>query len=569
MVLRSGARRCRISIMNRSLSRVFALVLLLYVVILLGCSASVRNQASDNSSQLELTVAEAPRIDMNADVERSSEALHNFLVGELAFEKENYDKAEASFKRASDLAAEPVPHVNLQLSELLLKNGDLERALFESQRAIDAERDNPYPWILRGGILEALGKFDEARDLYLALAKKGPNISAAPILYAAISAQKGEPEHGIPLLKEYLEHNPKDTNALTLIGAIYEVSGKTDLAVDAYQKAQKLNGEDVVSLDTIRALLRAGRADRVIKIREDLKKSKSPNLIITQSIRDLTTEKDSVQTALRRIEVFSSGEINLADVRFRLAIEQAQAQHFPEALRDLTILLAKEPKYELARYYRASMYAGTGRAKEAVQDLLQIEPNQELYIKSRTFAAFLLRQSGDLAKSERVVREALKSEPDNKHLFSYLILILRDENKLSEAAKMLEKSLRDDPTDEKNLFNYAVIQKEQGDEHGAIQTMEKIVTINPRNADALNYVAYSLAENGADLDRAQELISKALEVSPDDAFYLDTLGWIQFKKGDIAKAIELLKRAASMSGNDLVVLDHYGDALIKAEKMLS
>jgi tetratricopeptide (TPR) repeat protein len=130
----------------------------------------------------------------------------------------------------------------------------------------------------------------------------------------------------------------------------------------------------------------------------------------------------------------------------------------------------------------------------------------------------------------------------------------------------MREALNKDPNDERLLFNLGLVLHERGAEAEALGLMEKVVELNPRNSDALNYLAYGLIEQDKDLDRAQALARRALEVKPQDPFYLDTLGWAQLKAGKLVDAEASLSKAAALASDDLVILDHYIETLLALKK---
>ena len=89
--------------------------------------------------------------------------------------------------------------------------------------------------------------------------------------------------------------------------------------------------------------------------------------------------------------------------------------------------------------------------------------------------------------------------------------------------------------------------------------MKEIIKNNPEHVDALNFVGYSYAEMGKNLDEAEMLVKKALELSPNKGYIIDSLGWIYYKKGKLNKALELLLTAARLTSNDPEVMEHIGD----------
>ncbi|MFQ5484203.1 MAG: tetratricopeptide repeat protein, partial [Desulfobacterales bacterium] len=97
----------------------------------------------------------------------------------------------------------------------------------------------------------------------------------------------------------------------------------------------------------------------------------------------------------------------------------------------------------------------------------------------------------------------------------------------------------------------------------SMETMKKVIRVDPKNADALNYLGYSYADLGQNLDEAEKLIKEALKYKPDDGYVTDSLGWVYFKKGLFQKALKFLEKAIRLVPDDPVILEHLGDAYLK------
>ncbi len=93
--------------------------------------------------------------------------------------------------------------------------------------------------------------------------------------------------------------------------------------------------------------------------------------------------------------------------------------------------------------------------------------------------------------------------------------------------------------------------------------MRRVIALEPQNASALNYLGYTYADLGQNLDEAEQLILEALKYKPDDGFITDSLGWVYYKKGDYQKALAYLKKASEIVPEDPVILEHVGDAYLK------
>jgi Flp pilus assembly protein TadD len=89
----------------------------------------------------------------------------------------------------------------------------------------------------------------------------------------------------------------------------------------------------------------------------------------------------------------------------------------------------------------------------------------------------------------------------------------------------------------------------------------------PENASALNYLGYMLADRNIRLPEAQQMVSKALELDPENAAYLDSLGWVYYRQGKLEEAETYLLRAIEKYSKDATVHDHLGDVYLKRGKV--
>jgi Tfp pilus assembly protein PilF len=98
-----------------------------------------------------------------------------------------------------------------------------------------------------------------------------------------------------------------------------------------------------------------------------------------------------------------------------------------------------------------------------------------------------------------------------------------------------------------------------------MESMKAVIRIDPQHANALNYLGYTYADLGQNLDEAERLIKEALKYKPDDGYITDSLGWVYYKKGRYDEALQVLKRAVELVPDDPIILEHLGDAYMKTE----
>ena len=89
----------------------------------------------------------------------------------------------------------------------------------------------------------------------------------------------------------------------------------------------------------------------------------------------------------------------------------------------------------------------------------------------------------------------------------------------------------------------------------------KALEFEPDQPFVLNYLGYSWVEKRQHLERATDMIRKAVALRPNDGYIVDSLGWVHYQLGDYADAVRELERAVELRPEDPVINDHLGDAL--------
>ncbi len=110
-------------------------------------------------------------------------------------------------------------------------------------------------------------------------------------------------------------------------------------------------------------------------------------------------------------------------------------------------------------------------------------------------------------------------------------------------------------------YNLAISQERSGDWDNAEKNFYKALKISPKQAEVLNYLAYSWLEKKINLDKAKEMLVEAVSISKGQGYILDSLGWAYFLLKDFDKAEELLQIAYEKEPSEAVIYDHYGDVL--------
>ncbi len=207
-------------------------------------------------------------------------------------------------------------------------------------------------------------------------------------------------------------------------------------------------------------------------------------------------------------------------------------------------------------------YIKLDQKSQAIDELNRALLNNPDNLQARTLLAFLYTATGEKQLAEiqyeLILKQASKESPQNLEVQQYLGQLYFQQRKFDKARESFQSILKVEPKNIDARLYIGLIYDEQGLRKEAIKEFKNILEIEPDSADALNALGYIYAEEGTNLDEAQMLINKALEQFPENPAYIDSLGWVYFKKSQLEKAREKLEQAVSLI-EDMTVFDHLGD----------
>ncbi|MFK7891557.1 MAG: tetratricopeptide repeat protein [Granulosicoccus sp.] len=138
--------------------------------------------------------------------------------------------------------------------------------------------------------------------------------------------------------------------------------------------------------------------------------------------------------------------------------------------------------------------------------------------------------------------------------------MLQNADKADEALEVLSQGLEQYPDNGDLLYSRALTADSTGNPDLLIDDLSRLIELEPDNAHAMNALGYHYADNNIELDKAEELLSKAIELLPADPAILDSVGWLRYRQGRIDEAIALLREAFKLLP-DPEIAAHLAEAL--------
>jgi tetratricopeptide (TPR) repeat protein len=235
-----------------------------------------------------------------------------------------------------------------------------------------------------------------------------------------------------------------------------------------------------------------------------------------------------------------------------------------KAVNVLAKWLTADPGNYRARALRARIMHQAGRNDAAETELLSLFHDQPESAEVLSALHEFYTDVGRLDEYISKLEDERKVRPENREAVEQLVLIYHQQKRLPEALRVLDAA-RAAVADDADLLYYVAhlygrIDQRDTEEH----LLEEVVRLDPRNAPASNDLGYNYADAGKNLARAEDLIRVGVEAEPDNQSFLDSLGWVLYKRGKFAEALTYFERAIGPASRpDPVVLDHMGDVLYR------
>ena len=186
-------------------------------------------------------------------------------------------------------------------------------------------------------------------------------------------------------------------------------------------------------------------------------------------------------------------------------------------------------------------------------------PQRVLEVQTRR--ASLLAREGKLAQARELIRRAPERSPaDARAKVMAEAQVMRDAKQWNEAAKVLAQGNLKYPDDVDLLYEQSMMYEKLNKLDDMERLLRKVIELKPDHQHAYNALGYSLAERNVRLPEARTLIKKALELSPGEPSITDSLGWVEYRLGNHAEAVRLL-RDAYRSQPDAEIAAHLGEVL--------
>ncbi len=491
------------------------------------------------------------------------------------------------------------------LDESKVDRAAVERAITELREVVRLDTNDPEALALLGEFYSLTGRHDEALEAFKRWAAAPPAVDVRffqvitqgrELTHEAAGARLGEAllragrtSEALAVIRPALATSPDNARYLGLLRQVLEAGGAdSGAAVADLKRIVTVNPANIGALSLLaHTQARAGQTDEsvaTLRVGIDNRKidEREHNLLVAQLagvLADALRYPEAIgvyEEALKARGITDQPLTADSDKSFTVSALQhiidlqSKAGRAGDALatveRMRKLLGPDNPQVD---FQHASLLREQGKRREALDAIRAARlkyqsspPVQEAFLR---LEARTLAELGRPDEAAELLRTKLTGKPeDDYNTYLNIANLYLDAGRGKEAVAAARKALELAPADQPDAVTQALVmlssaQERADDLKGAEETLRRILAKDPENATALNNLGYFLADHDVRLSDALDMTKRAVQRQPTNPSFLDSLGWVYFKLGQLDDAERYLSDAARRNTRSVAIQEHIGD----------
>ena len=496
--------------------------------------------------------AEAEKLLKDASVKDPSDLQLIYTLARFYMARGDTAQADAMMEQSAKARPNEVEPF-LVLSAYRSRKGDVAGALEAAESALKVDPESQPARLRKAELLLDLGmrkddkvQVAEARSIVDAVLAKDPSSTDGLFVKAKLDMAEDRLDDAVKGLRRALELRADWPQAQYLLASALLLQNDRNGAKAAVTRALEL---DPTLLDARRLLLRIDSllGDNDLAVEEGRRILKADpadvgtRVLLAQSQVRLGKSDDALATLNEIPEKDRTGEVYYAIGRVHLLKNQPDKAR--EALEKADAATPNQPDIlqSLLELDRAENRLAD--SSKRIEKALAAAPSDPRIAQLNGIRLAFLGQS---EAAEKELRRAIELAPNDLGLYGTLAQLLGASGRVQEVVQTYEEASKANPKNGALQLLLGTLYEQQGRADLALERYQQALTLDPGLAVAKNNLAYLLAEQGKDLDKALDLAQEAKAALPDNANTADTLGWVLYKKGVPSAAVGYLKEAEGL-----------------------
>ena len=486
--------------------------------------------------------------------------LFDFLLGETALQRGDQEIATRTYLKLAKTTRDP--RVAQRATEIALHSRQPVPALEAAKIWVELDPNSVTARQTIAALLVNADRLDEARPhLEKLLASEGGSIDEAFMQLNSLLVRGSNKNATFELVQQLAKPYPKLPEAHFAVSQAAWFANQFDIALAEMKQALALRPDwEIAAIYQGRILARTSNASALEFYEDYLKTYPKANDTRITYARLLLAEKDYIKARDQFQQLLAENPGN-ADVALAVGLLSLELREYDIA--ESNFKRALELDYRdpgMVRFYLAGVYEKTQRIDTAMEWYRSVTAGNQ-YIPAQIRYAILLTKKG---KANEALQYLHQLPATNNQQRAQLIIaeaqLLRETGSYQKAFQVLSSGLQKLPDNVDLLYDRALAAEKIGKSDIMEKDLRKLIQLKPDHAHAYNALGYGLAEHSNRLPEALELIEKAIALSPNDPYIMDSLGWVHYRMGNLNQGLSYLRQAFGMNP-DPEIAAHLGEVL--------
>ena len=492
--------------------------------------------------------------------ELDEDLVYSYLVGEIGAHRGELRLSQTHYQHAAILARDAYAAERATRIALHLK--DYQAGLAAVRRWVELDPNNISARQLAAVLFLRDAQPGLAGEQLDALVKIADARGSDGFLQAAGALSVESDRAGAEQLMQGLqERHPDDVRGLYAL-AVLETAHRrfAEAETRLREVIERKPGWEQPRILLSRVLVAQSRRDAAVEFLSESVRHNPDSVLLRTAYARLLVDAGDYAGALGQFRSLYGLTDDDDEITFGYAMLATQQEEWDEARPLWQELRGRPDRRDEATYYLAQVEEKTGNDDLAV-GLFRAVGGAELKVDAIMRMSQILARTGRLDEAREALQQARIANPGRAtDLYVAETQIVQKYGEREAALELYRKALEAYPENLDLLYNRALYVIQFDDfawmERDLLQVLER----DPDHADALNALGYTLADRNERLDEAFAYVARALKLRPGSAAILDSMGWVLYRQGDLAKAAVYLRQALEITQDDEIAA-HLGEVL--------
>ncbi len=497
--------------------------------------------------------AEAPAQELTDDM------MFDILLGEIAGQRGAMDVSVPHYLQAARESRDP--RVAERAMQVATFAKQYDAALEAARRWVELDGDNIEARKGLTALALQVGDMDEViRQVdYLLSVTDDPEEGYR--LATAVLVHDTDKQAALDVMRRMVDHHPQNAYAWMALCRMAVQADELEQALDAVDRALVYNPglPDAIILKA-QVLVRLERKQDATEVLRQAVAAHPDVADLHFAYGRMLLDADRLEEARAQFAEVVRLEPENADGLYSLALLELETRQFKSGVKHLKQLLEVDERQQNAYYYLGYAARAQGDDAAALEWYRKVESG-DYWSQAQLRMAEILVQQDKLDEMQDHMRVLRQKNPAQAVQF-YLLegQVLSDAGLQQSAYDLYTTALAEHPDSEDLLYSRALTAEKLGDLDAAEKDMRTILANDPDNIRTMNALGYTLADKTDRYDEALAYITSAYEKTPDDPAIIDSMGWVQYRLGNLEVARQYLQQAWDMT-SDSEIGAHLGEVM--------